>query len=130
MASYDFKEFFSSLPVSVSGHTQTAAKTKAGEEAVHVFRFIRRCDLNLQPGQELVTTYNDPAHPHDIVMLNKHYLASPAFSQDAQVFCPAAYFDKLAPGSGRHLSLSSFLSLFNKFAQDSAAGSMTGEAAS
>ena len=38
-ASVDFQQFFESLGVNTSGHTQTNAKTERVEEAVHCFSF-------------------------------------------------------------------------------------------
>ena len=92
-ATADWKRFFETLEVNVSGHTQTHQKKVAGQDAVHCFLLTTRGALeeddvgNLQefPGSV-------ERHDRDIVMICSMYLSSEVPSQEPFVFVPHVFF--------------------------------------
>ena len=100
-ATVDFQSFFSTLEVSVSGHTQTKSKTEKGEEAVHTFIFVLRKNL-ASDGPPVTETFPQfPPHPDDVILGCRHYIHSPADSQPPQVIVPhtlMATFDPSGQG--------------------------------
>ena len=88
-ASADWLSFLSdAVNVQISGHTQTRQKTKAHQEAVHVFRISRRGDLPEAQQAAVTSTFKDRPSADDIILSTKLYQASPELSQAPQVLCP------------------------------------------
>ena len=102
-AVYDWKAFFGAAlgltpddaPGILSGHTSTKGKIEAHEEAVHVFRFTRRCNLGpmLQDvewdGATDESQWPYPADGNDVMLLAKHYVSSKNLCQPPMRFLPA-----------------------------------------
>ena len=101
-AAVDFATFLDQLPVNVSGHTQTKAKTERGEEAVHVFGFQLRKNLPSDSGLIVDETFPDhPPRKEDVILTCRHYISSESDSQAPQVIVPhdaMAAFDPLGEG--------------------------------
>ncbi len=85
---WGWKEYFAPLGINVSGHVQTKGMKEHGHDAIHMFRFVRRGHLH-RPVAEPLPPQRFPAEADDIILLGKHFLASPDFSQ-VTLFCPAA----------------------------------------
>ena len=97
----DFGAFFDQLPVNVSGHTQTRAKTEQGQEAVHVFSFSLRGNLPSSAGQVEERFPGHEPHPEDVILSVRLYVSSKEGSQPPQVIIPHAVmasFDPLGQG--------------------------------
>jgi hypothetical protein len=102
-ASWDWRAFFASVELNVSGHTSTRGKLDAGETACHVFRFVLRKDLHTACFKE-VTKIEAPTsawpdleeNPRDVILLLKKYMSSSSLSQAPQVFCPAVLYASLS----------------------------------
>ena len=106
--SLDFKKFFEDLEVNMSGHVQTHKMGIEGLEACHVWRFV--CRKNLNWTGDVQTAWPDlEPHPSDVILLVKHHIDDPSYSQEPLVFCPHVNFQKLGRGPvshGRHVGLS------------------------
>ncbi|CAJ1370296.1 unnamed protein product [Effrenium voratum] len=87
-AAIDFEEFFSSLQVNVSGHTQTHSKSKQGEEAVHVFFVQLRKNISKSWRDRIASSFPDTPSENDVILTCRHYLASDQDSQDPCVWVP------------------------------------------
>ena len=60
----------------MSGHVQTKHMSDRGEEACHVWRFMRRCYVNWSG--EIKTAWPEVApDPHDVILLVKFHLSDP-----------------------------------------------------
>ena len=90
-AAAGFRQFFESMTVKVSGHTQTKKKTENNEEAVHVFSFTRR------EGNEDEVPEVDDASPEgsDVILRCRQYLSDRELSQKPCVFAKSADFSVL-----------------------------------
>ena len=102
-AVYDWKEYFASLGIKSSSHTQTPAMNRENKEACHVFRFFRRdCMHNLPGGLGAAvmphTVFEEPPAGDDVILVTKHLLSSQSFAQDPVVFCPGSRFRALSAG--------------------------------
>ncbi len=84
----DWKDFFSPLNLQVKGHVQTQNLTRAGLDAIHVFRFVRRSNYH-GPVEGCPSGCDD-----DVLCLGKHYLSSSTCCQVFR-FCEAAAFASL-----------------------------------
>ena len=91
---FDWHEFFDELGVSMRGHTQTRAMKTRSLEACHVWRFLRREDV--QWDGPISTDWPDASpHPGDIILLVKQHLDDAEYSQEPVVFCPDFCFQRL-----------------------------------
>ena len=106
-AAWDWTSWLDELPMQMHGHCATAKQKKDNQEAVHVFRFMLRSDVDEMcwseakaDSTEIITAW--PALPpdaDDVIMLNKAYVASPEISQVPVVFCPAIFLQTLDPSN-------------------------------
>ena len=95
------------------------------ETAVHVFRFVRREEVEHLRFREtaasalgnIITAWPELLpRPDDIILLTKAYIAAPVLAQPPQVFCPAAFMewldqDDLAPACLSKLGIRQFKEL-------------------
>jgi hypothetical protein len=96
---HDHQLMLASLDVGVSG----IVSLKDAPEANHCFRFVRRRDLGLyeKPSEEdwEVDDGGGVGHPHDVVLLVKHWMHSKTLSQRPIVVLPFELLDKLQGAS-------------------------------
>ena len=103
----NFKAFFSSLELKMSGHTQTRWQKLRNEETIHVFQIERRESFSGQSNvQELPGV--EPAMS-DLIMSCRQHLSSTDPSQPPFVFAKAEEFDVLrTTGPGELAARSAF----------------------
>ena len=77
-ASYDWKGWLAALEVNWHGHTSTKYTKLRNEDACHVFRFMKRKNLQIQLIQAPIETeFPEPPSPEDVIVLfKKIYLTS------------------------------------------------------
>ena len=107
LSTLNFKAFFSSLELKMSGHTQTRWQKLRNEEAIHVFQIERRESFSGQSNvQELPGV--EPAMS-DLIMSCRQHLSSTDPSQPPFVFAKAEEFDVLrTTGPGELAARSAF----------------------
>ena len=96
---HDWHEFFDVLGVSMHGHTQTHAMKMRSVEACHVWRFLRREDVQWDGVIETDWPEAEP-HPADVILLVKQHLDDSEYSQPPIVFVPDFCFQRLPSRPG------------------------------
>ena len=100
---WNWTKWFADLPLDMHGHTGTAAKKAENQTEAHVFRFLRRDDVDMLVFQEvpsdlppMVSAWGElPPDPSDVILLTKKYIGSVELSQPPMVFCPSQYLQAL-----------------------------------
>ena len=96
---YAFAQWLQPLESVWKGHTSHRWTKKRGEEAVRVFRFLRRESMMLDEQPHLAdieTAFpDDPAHPRDVILLVKANISSDHYEGAPQVCLPWARLQRL-----------------------------------
>ena len=99
-AALDWRGFFDDVEVSMHGHTQTRNMKVQHVEACHVWRFLRRQDVQWDGAIETAWPRLEP-HPHDVILVVTQYFDDASYCQDPVVFVPNANFERLSSGPSR-----------------------------
>ena len=92
----DWQSFFVPLGVEMSGHTQTKRKTENHEEAIHVFIFQKRSNMDPEHARKIVETFpQEQASPDDVILSCQLYMSSDGDSQPPCVYIPASRWQNL-----------------------------------
>ena len=94
-ASYDWVEYYKDLEVQMMGHTMSHHMKARGEDACHVWRFICRHNVDVDPVL-IESDWDLPPDPHDVIILVKYNLRDSQYAQPPKVFCPAINFRRLS----------------------------------
>ena len=94
-ATLDFKTWLSSLDVTLTGQGSHASWKSLNLESCHVWRFLKRKHLTTFAQEQAQTTFTEPLHPDDIVLLVKHHLSSDGYAQPPQCLIPNSRFELL-----------------------------------
>jgi hypothetical protein len=96
-ATLNWISFFEQLGVKMAGHTSSHTYILQGIESCHVWRFLRREDVQWDgPIQSAWPEVEH--HPCDVILLVKAHMSDTTLCQDPVVFCTNAKFAALPPG--------------------------------
>ena len=81
------------------GHTTTKWTKLRDEEAVRVFRFTKRKKLSQEAQADIVSDFEDPESPDDVIVLFKMNISSSNYSGKPTVCLPHCRLKRLAEGN-------------------------------